>query len=552
MKKILSAIMISVPMLMWAQGATDAYSITQTDLKGTARFVSMAGAMGALGGDLSAIQLNPGGIGVYRSNDAGFTLNFDAQSAESVAKGNTTKMSQTKFNINSMGLVWSFERNSGILPFLNVGITYNRPLSYNRRYGGKISDIKTSLTNYIADVTNRDGYTDYDLEYIGNSSPYEDSDARWLSIMAYNSYLINPKDSYTEEDYTYGYNFKGLMNSKSSGFSEYEVIEEGGVNEFNIHLGGNISNVVHLGVALGYNSLNFSKYTYYGEAINNATVMGNKEGDLDHKGTASWGLENWLNTSGDAWNFKFGVIARPFHELRVGLAFHLPTHYSLKDEITSSINFETVNSTGDFVKTGYENANDGYGDMVKYRIRTPWKMNLSVASVVGEKGLLSLTYERIEYNSMKIAFENEFGFYDEDAYTSHDITKYYKGINIFRLGGEYRLFPSLSLRAGYSYQNSPVREEAIKDRMQIVTSGTTPAYAFDKATQYITAGVGFKVNGFYADFAYALKLRTSEYRAFSPSNTGPSYESGYQYTPAPSATVKDYNSQIVCSMGYRF
>ena len=49
-----------------AQSAFDLYSISQTDLKGTARFMSMAGAFGALGGDLSTLNQNPGGIGIYR------------------------------------------------------------------------------------------------------------------------------------------------------------------------------------------------------------------------------------------------------------------------------------------------------------------------------------------------------------------------------------------------------------------------------------------------------------------------------------------------------
>ena len=37
------------------------------DLNGTARFVGMGGALGALGGDISTIGTNPAGIGIYRS-----------------------------------------------------------------------------------------------------------------------------------------------------------------------------------------------------------------------------------------------------------------------------------------------------------------------------------------------------------------------------------------------------------------------------------------------------------------------------------------------------
>ena len=53
-----------------AQSAYDAMNIASNDLNGTARFVGMGGAMGALGGDISTIGTNPAGIGIYRSNDA--------------------------------------------------------------------------------------------------------------------------------------------------------------------------------------------------------------------------------------------------------------------------------------------------------------------------------------------------------------------------------------------------------------------------------------------------------------------------------------------------
>ena len=57
-----------------AQGALDLYTISQTDLRGSARFMSMAGAFGALGADLSTLNQNPGGIGVYRSSEVGMTM----------------------------------------------------------------------------------------------------------------------------------------------------------------------------------------------------------------------------------------------------------------------------------------------------------------------------------------------------------------------------------------------------------------------------------------------------------------------------------------------
>lgn len=71
----------------FAQSAIDAYRFSQPDLRGTARFMGMGGAFGALGGDLSTLSQNPAGIGVYRSNELGFTLDLDVQKSTSDARG---------------------------------------------------------------------------------------------------------------------------------------------------------------------------------------------------------------------------------------------------------------------------------------------------------------------------------------------------------------------------------------------------------------------------------------------------------------------------------
>ena len=68
MKKIitLAALGLLIAAPMSAQTVYDAAKITNKDLNGTARFVGMGGAMGALGGDISTIGTNPAGIGVIR------------------------------------------------------------------------------------------------------------------------------------------------------------------------------------------------------------------------------------------------------------------------------------------------------------------------------------------------------------------------------------------------------------------------------------------------------------------------------------------------------
>ena len=75
MKKYIFIILIgfSVSQLR-AQEIRDALRYAQDNINGTARFRAMSGAFGALGGDLSSINVNPAGSAIFANNQVGITL----------------------------------------------------------------------------------------------------------------------------------------------------------------------------------------------------------------------------------------------------------------------------------------------------------------------------------------------------------------------------------------------------------------------------------------------------------------------------------------------
>ena len=63
MKKIILALTVFANCtVMMSQTEFDALKYTQKDINGTARYMGMAGAFGALGGDASSIKDNPAGL----------------------------------------------------------------------------------------------------------------------------------------------------------------------------------------------------------------------------------------------------------------------------------------------------------------------------------------------------------------------------------------------------------------------------------------------------------------------------------------------------------
>ena len=65
--------------MLFSQGVVDALKYSQQDIRGTARYMGMAGAFGALGGDITTLSQNPAGIGVYRNSDIAATIDLSNQ-----------------------------------------------------------------------------------------------------------------------------------------------------------------------------------------------------------------------------------------------------------------------------------------------------------------------------------------------------------------------------------------------------------------------------------------------------------------------------------------
>src|SRR5574344_2190079 len=121
---ILAALSVSALTGIQAQTLYDASRLLDNDLNGTARFVGMGGAMGALGGDISTIGTNPAGIGIYRSSEVNATMGV--QSAKFNDEGKTIP------TFDNIGFVYSTKiGNNTSLKYVNFGFNYHRSKDLN-------------------------------------------------------------------------------------------------------------------------------------------------------------------------------------------------------------------------------------------------------------------------------------------------------------------------------------------------------------------------------------------------------------------------------------
>lgn len=545
------------PAIAFAQGAMDAYQISQPDLKGTARFMSMGGAFGALGGDLSTLSQNPAGIGVYRRSEIGFSVDLDCQSARSEAQGFSTTQDQTKFLLNNIGGVVTFNFNeASVAKNFNFGFTYSKAASFNRYYRGTIPTLSNSMSNFAAGVTNSTGATVADLQTTDKFDPYNPTDGGfapdWLSVLGYDGFLISPEG---KEDSPHWY---GQFGNGTSGSGSFDMLEKGSIDQYDIALGGNIGNVVYIGMSFGITDLDYKLQSLWGENLSNAYVDGRSGVD------SQWSLYNNYRVHGTGFNYKIGVIVKPIQELRLGFAVHTPTWYNLDEEFYGDINYNYPNS-GINPPSGTATTNQGYTATNSYKFTAPWKFIVSAAGILGNNFIISADYEWTSYNTMRYKESSgwDYDYWDDGyypwyysptrsidmnsayGYTNTDIQNYYRKTSTLRLGAEYRITPQFSVRAGYSYVSSPIKDEVANGDVIVETVGTRPQYSVAHNTNYITCGLGYRYQKFYIDAAFVYKRLESEFHAFTPDPATPGI-------PSPMAKVINNNSQIVLSMGFKF
>lgn len=554
MKKIITlatlGLMITAAPIV-AQTVYDAAKITNKDLNGTARFVGMGGAMGALGGDISTIGTNPAGIGIYRSNDAMVSFGLSAYGTESNYMGNKINSDKVRASFDNAGFVLATKiGNATTLRYVNFGFNYHRAKSFykNMSMKGNLGD--HSQTFQMAEQAT--GITDW-----GNY-PYDDNNIGWLSVLGYDSWLISNLTTkvtdvpYKDKNGNQIYNINGeplyempgsFYGMTENGLANFRSEERGGVDQYDFNISFNISDRVYLGMTIGAYAVNYDKYSIYSE---------NYSGDYTGEG---YDLVSMNKINGSGFDLKFGVIVRPFEysPFRIGLAVHTPTYYKL-DYKTSAYVLSDVYSE----VTGKIEPHDIYtsdmieGDMIRqFRLQTPWTYNVSLGYTIGRNWALGAEYEYQDYSSMK--FKNPDDGYSDMFEYENSTTPMMKGVSTIRLGAEYKVIPQFALRAGYNYSTAIFNSDAYKD-LPINSIQTDTDFANTKALSNYTLGIGYRGSMFYADLAYKFSSYKEDFYPFVEMDHV--IENGITYRTLgalPDVTkVKNTRSQVLLTLGVRF
>ncbi len=454
-----------------AQSIDEALKISQDNTIGTARFRSMSGAFGALGGDLSAINVNPAGSTVFNNNQVGVTLSSSSNRNKTNYFNSLNESTQTNLRFNQLGGVFVFKDDSESNPWKKIalGINYETTNRHNNYALVAGTNPNNSMANYFVQAANgiplnviRELGVNEDLSdvyrYLGTEYGHNEQ----IGFLGVNGNIIKPiNDNDNNTDY--------FSNAGSNNFyQEKETVSSGFTSKTSFNFAAEFKKVASFGINLNHH------YTEYYRTFN--YFERGSSSQADRLSTLSY--ENTLLTLGNGFSFQLGTIIK-LKDLRLGLTYDSPVWHRFTDEQTEGVS-TTVNGSNGRVDI-YPNITNFY---LPYKLRSPGKSTFSMAYIFGKKGLISVDYGIKCYTQTRYSPTNEFtnvnlGFENAMQLASD-----------FRIGAEYRI-KNVSLRGGYRYQESPYKKE-------FTNMGDLKGYS---------AGIGYVYGPYRFDLAYSYSKR---------------------------------------------
>ena len=498
-----------------AQSAYDAGLFIGGELNGTARYVGMGGAMGALGGDLSVMSSNPAAMGIYRSNDLAVSFGFNNSTTESTFNNNMMKDDKTRASFDQAGFVYSNKLgNYSTVRFFNLGFNYHKHKNFNRMFsmGGLLDGFSQSqmMAGYLADVDGMNSASEFDA-VLGSDNPYKDYWGKYtaLSMMGARTRLVDWPDDQIGLVGWEGYN--NLFHSE----------EWGGINQYDFSMAVNIQDRFYLGATFGVYDALYNRVSSYTEELN------------DDNGAENGGytLDNKYRLSGTGFDVKLGMLFRPFEfsPFRIGVAVHSPIWYDMREEYDATLSSDIAYWGETYTETLSDYLPGEYLTY-DYRMRTPWKYNVSMGTTFSKAVAIGAEYEYQDFSSTKLRDIDDFELGGEAS-----MKECLQGVHTLKLGIETRM-DNFMIRAGYNYSSAAYKKEAYNP---LPVYGTRSDYENNKERQTVTFGLGYHTGMFYADLAYKYDMYKSNFYAFEDIDL-------------PATKVDNDRHQLLMTLGIRF
>jgi hypothetical protein len=514
MKKYLLLPALLIGSASYAQIPEDVLRYSFFPQNGTARTLAIGGAMGSLGGDITANFVNPAGLGNYKTGEFVFTPEFYLNNNNVNFRDTKLKSSKNNFTLGGP-----------------IGIVYGATNRYKPGTSQSISLAVTQTANY----NNTIQYSGYN-NYSSFSEQFAEQAVKGLSNGTVDDVLNDPQYAYGAAPALYTYlvdTFSGnrvkalpefVLESGKALYQQNTIETRGGMYEIALGYAYNKNDKFLIGGSLGIPIVNYHSTNTFRETDTSADVNNN------------FGYFNYtdnFSTKGVGLNLKLGMIYKPTEYIRLGFAVHTPSYmFTLKDKRNIDLEVNSENFKG--VRTvSSEVFTNGVPGESSYTLLTPWKVMVSGSYVLREienvkmqKGFVTADIEYVKHSGSSFYSANQNPAQGETEYytlLNQVIKDQYKGAFNFRVGGELK-FNVVMARLGFAYYGNPYNDPALKAN-KVLMSG----------------GVGYRNKGFFIDLTYVHSLNKDvnfPYRLQDKDNTF--------------ANIKNQRGNIVASVGFKF
>ncbi|MBF7090952.1 outer membrane protein transport protein [Flavobacterium sp. ALJ2] len=483
-----------------AQDITDAMRYSQDNLNGTARFRAMGGAFGALGGDLSSLNINPAGSAIFANNQFGVTLSNYNTKNNSNYFGTKSKDSDNSFILNQAGGVMVFKdpNPSSNWKKLSVAVNYENTNNYNNDVFSMGVNPTNSIDQYFLSYANTgNGGAPVPQEFVndpnrtisslyrhlGNSLPSFQypglsGHSAQQAMLGYQGFIVEPTDETNPNSSYYS-----LVPAGGNYYQENEIHTNGYNGKLSFNAATSYKDKLFIGINLNSHFADYTRNTsFYEDNANNTSAV-----DQINR----LRFDNQLYTYGNGFSFQVGAIAKITNQVRLGLAYESNTWYKLYDETTQKLVTVRSNNVGELGPTIVDP--QIINEYKSYKLQTPGKWTASFAYIFGKTGLLSVDYAIKDYGNTKFKPTNDSHFRGVNNIMSNELTS----SSEVRVGAEYKI-KLLSLRAGYRYEQSPYKNST--------TVGDLNGYS---------GGLGYNFGATKVDLAYSYAKRNSQQAFFN-------------------------------------
>jgi hypothetical protein len=493
-----------------AQTPEDALRYSWNVQSGTARVQAIGGAIGSLGGDVTATFVNPAGLAFYRTGDVVFSPSFGFGKSKATYLGRREDTTANKFAFGTTGIV--FGGSDG-----------------RKKHGAAISLAINQVADFKSNIlyrgqNNQSSFSQTFLEEIRNGNIRDANrvagDFPFGTSLAFNTFWIDTVGGSTNGNFQ----FKTRAPIATGLLQQNTVNTTGGITELALGVGVSLSDNVMVGGTIGVPFLRLDRQSEFVEV----DATGNTANNFDYAV-----YQRGLITTGVGLNLKGGIIYKPQEYWRLGFAFHSPTIYSLTDKNTAQITTNTENYNGTQVQT-LEDVT-GAASQFRYMHVTPLKLIGSVSYVLREvedvtrqRGFLTADVEYIPYGMSSYFADDSNAPADQETkdYLKNlgsAISKAYKGAFNFRAGGELK-FTTFMVRAGAAYYGSPYRNIHNENGSRLNLSG----------------GLGYRNKGFFIDATYVHSIVKDVNVAYR-----------LQSAPYFNADIRNTTGKVLLTMGFK-